>query len=119
MKSARIAYIMSRFPGLSETFILREMCELELQGWHISLYPLLFKREPMVHSEAEPWMERAHNPFWLSIGLANLRWFFTEPMKYMTVLLNTLHGNRSSLKFFVRALYVFPKSVWMSHQMRV
>ena len=35
---AQLAYLMSRFPHLPETFILREMNELERQGWPVALY---------------------------------------------------------------------------------
>ena len=38
---AKIAYILSRFPKISETFILREVNTLENKGWEICLYPLI------------------------------------------------------------------------------
>ena len=37
----KVAYMMSRFPHLPETFILREMSEMERQGWELALYPLI------------------------------------------------------------------------------
>jgi hypothetical protein len=47
----KIAYLMSRFPHLPETFILREMGELERQGWQVGLYPLIRQTQPIVHSK--------------------------------------------------------------------
>ena len=36
----KVAYIMSRFPKLTETFVLFEMVAVERQGVQIELYPL-------------------------------------------------------------------------------
>ena len=44
-----IAYIMSRFPKLSETFILRELLELERQGQPVVIFPLLRSKETVHH----------------------------------------------------------------------
>ena len=46
---------MSRFPAVTETFILRELCELERQGLDVTLVPLLRDEVPTLHREAEPW----------------------------------------------------------------
>ena len=54
----RIAYIMSRFPLLSETFIVREMDEIEKQGGEILLFPLICQDQGISHYEAEQWLER-------------------------------------------------------------
>ena len=55
----RVAYIMSRFPKLTETFILFEMSAVERQGLDIWLFPLLHEREATMHPEAAPYVARA------------------------------------------------------------
>ena len=57
-EAGKIAYVMSRFPHLPETFILREMTELEQLGWGIELYPLIIQKQTVVHEEARPWLSR-------------------------------------------------------------
>ena len=52
---SKIAYIMSRFPHLPETFILREMDAIEQLGWDISLYPLIGQHQEVIHDEAKSW----------------------------------------------------------------
>ena len=47
--SNKIAYIVSRFPHLPETFILREMIHVEKLGWQVELYPLIIQRQTVVH----------------------------------------------------------------------
>ena len=42
----KVAYLMSRFPKLTETFILYEMLAVEQQGVQIALYPLMRDARP-------------------------------------------------------------------------
>ena len=50
-----VAVLLSRFPLVTETFILREVVEMERQGQPVRLVPLLREVTPTVHREAEPW----------------------------------------------------------------
>lgn len=117
MNKHRIAYIMSRFPGLSETFILREMCEMERLGWTLDLYPLIYQDEIVVHDEAKDWMKRAWRPSFFEVASANVKLIFTRPLLYFSILFQVLIGNIASPKFLSRAVVVFPKAVWMARQM--
>lgn len=116
----RIAYIMSRFPHLPETFILREMMELERQGLEIALYPLILQPQAVIHPEAASWLQRAHPQPWLSgaVIAANLRRFFSSPGLYLSSLAQTFTANLPSPKFLLRALALFPKIVRMAAQMQ-
>lgn len=116
-KFHKVAYIMSRFPGLSETFILREMCELERIGWHLSLYPLIFKEETVIHEEAKSWMGRAENPLFYEILKENIKLMFSRPWLYFSIMFRVIINNLKSPKFLSRAIIVFPKAVWMSKKM--
>ncbi len=83
----KVAYIMSRFPHLPETFILREMMALEQLGWRVELYPLILQHQELVHPEARPWLERAHSVPWLSLGLAaaNIHQAIMHPRRYFSL----------------------------------
>ncbi len=48
----RLAYLVKRFPRLSETFVLNELLELRRQGVDLRLYALMDPREPVVHPQA-------------------------------------------------------------------
>lgn len=73
----KIAYIMSRFPHLPETFILREMSEMERQGWDIALYPLIKQEQAIIHPEAARWIPKArYLPFFFAGDLGGKRPFF-------------------------------------------
>lgn len=52
----KIAYIVSLFPKLSETFILREMEALRRRGHEILVVSLKRQREPVRHAEADAFL---------------------------------------------------------------
>lgn len=54
-----VGYVMSRFPKISETFILREMTQLEADGLHLEVLPLIPNRDAhVVHDEAAAFRAR-------------------------------------------------------------
>src|SRR5436853_1956916 len=116
---ARVAYIMSRFPKLTETFILYEVLALEQQGVAVDLYPLLREPVTVMHAEAAPLVERAHyQPFmaWRILH-AQLHFLRRKPRAYFGALLALLRGTRGSLNYFVGGLGIFPKSVDFAYLM--
>ena len=112
----KIVYIMSRFPHLPETFILREMIAIEKLGWQIALYPLIFQRQPVIHREAQSWVKRVNRVPWFSwqILAANLSCAIRRPRLYFSLGWQTVWENRNSLKFLLRAVVLFPRVVWMA-----
>jgi hypothetical protein len=55
-----VAYIMSRFPKLTETFILYEIIALQEQGVDVALYPLWREQTSVMHLEARPLVAQAN-----------------------------------------------------------
>lgn len=117
---SRIAYIVSRFPHLPETFILREMIYLEKLGWDVELYPLILQRQEMIHEEARPWLQRAHSVPWLSPALlmSNMGRLIRHPWQYVSLLGRVIRENLSSPKFLTRALLLFPRAMWMADEFK-
>ncbi len=116
----RIAYMMSRFPKITETFILYEILELERRGVAVEIFPLLREREHTVHPEAKRLLPRVRFQPFLSgrILAANLRALVRKPRRYIGVLCEVLWGTRRSLNFLAGAVGVFPKSVLMAEDMQ-
>lgn len=114
-----IAYIMSRFPHLPETFILREMSELERLGRPVALYPLIQQRQSIVHAEARAWLPRARYTPHLSpaVALANARAMVGRPGACLRAWGLALRENLSHPGFLVRTLLVLPKATAMARQM--
>ncbi|NOH02968.1 MAG: glycosyltransferase family 4 protein [Chloroflexi bacterium] len=116
----KIAYVMSRFPLLSETFILREMIEMDKLGHDIRLYPLICQNQPVVHEEAEKWSARANCIPFLSIGVLaeNVKSFLQNPARYLSILFEVFKGNLSSFDFLTKGLYLFPKAVYTAKRLK-
>jgi colanic acid/amylovoran biosynthesis glycosyltransferase len=109
----KIAYIMSRFPKITETFILYEMLALEETGIRVELFPLLRQHANITHAEAESFIERAHYLPFISIPIlrSQLHFLRTKPIKYFQTLWRVIQSNWGSFRFFFGALAIFPKSV--------
>lgn len=114
-----IAYVMSRFPKLTETFILYELLAVEAQGQPVELYPLLRHREPVSHPEALPLIERAHYEPFLSRAIlaSQVRALRRRPRAYLGALAALLRGTLGSANYFFGGLAIFPKVVHMALQM--
>ncbi len=109
----KIAYVMSRFPHLPETFILREMNELERQGWQIALYPLVRQEQAVIHEEAKPWLNRVRYEPFVSrrILTGNGQALLRQPATYLPLWAKMTHENRTNPNLLLRALALFPKAV--------
>lgn len=118
--SPTVGYVMSRFPKLTETFILTEMLAVEAAGARIELFPLLREREATVHPEALPFVERAHYLPFLSpaILVSHAALFWASPRRYLGTLAAVLRGTWGSANFFLGALGIWPKTVHAARLMR-
>jgi glycosyltransferase involved in cell wall biosynthesis len=102
---------MSRFPKLSETFILTEILALERRGVRVEVYPLLRARGAIVHPEAAPVAVRAHYLPFVSPAVlgSQLHWLRRRPRAYLGALRDVATGTFGSLNFFVGAVATFAK----------
>jgi colanic acid/amylovoran biosynthesis glycosyltransferase len=114
-----IAVLLSRFPLITETFILREIIEMERQGQPVLLVPLLRQRTAVVHREAEAWIGRAvYTPFIsMPILLANVRMLLDRPRRYLLALWRVAVGTIASPNFLIRSLALFPKAVFLAERL--
>lgn len=110
---------MSRFPKLTETFVLDEILELERRGVVVEVFPLWREPARVVHPEARPVVARAHFTPTLDGAILrdNLYYLRREPLLYLKALAALLRGNRKSLRFLVAALAIFPKACHFARRM--
>lgn len=115
----RVAYIVSRFPVITETFILYEMLELERRGIAVEVFSLLRQREEVMHREARDLVRRTHYGHLLSMSLlkANLRWLIRRPGAYLGAWLQAIKGNWGSWGFLARAVFVVMQAAWFAEVM--
>jgi len=115
-----VAYVMSRFPKLTETFVLYEIAALEAKGVPVEVYPLLREHQARLHPEAQAWLNRAHFHPFLSkrILKAQLHFLREDAGLYLGLLADVLRRTWGSRNFFLGALGVFPKSVLFAYEMQ-
>lgn len=116
---APVAYVMSRFPKLTETFILFELLAVERMGQRVELYPLLRQREPVSHPEATALIPRAHYaPFLSRAILGSQVWALRHrPRAYLGALAALVRGTLGSANYLLGGLAIFPKVVHMARSM--
>jgi colanic acid/amylovoran biosynthesis glycosyltransferase len=114
-----VAVGLSRFPTVTETFILREITEMERQGQPVRLVPLIKENPPVVHDAAKEWTQRALYTPWLSLPilLANLSTFARHPLRYLGLLLRLKLGTLRSPQTLIGTLGIFPKAVYLAQQL--
>lgn len=114
-----VAVVLSRFPTVTETFILREFVEMELQGQPVRLVPMIKETPPVIHDAAKPWTGRALYTKFLSLGIliANLTALFRNPFKYLGLLARLIAGTIAKPKVLAATLALFPKSVYLAKQL--
>jgi colanic acid/amylovoran biosynthesis glycosyltransferase len=115
----KVAYVMSRFPKISETFVITEVLAVERLGIRVELFPLLRERQEVVHPEAVPLVERAHYIPFLSLRVlaSQLHWLRRAPRRYLGTVFAVGRGTWGSANFFVGGLGIFPKVAHAARQM--
>ena len=112
-----VAVLLSRFPLVTETFILREIEELERQGQPVRLVPLLRERPAVVHPEATPWMARAlYTPWVPAAGAAALRRAARRP-EARRAIGEVLRGMAPSPAFLARTVALLPKALHLAERL--
>ena len=116
----RVAYVLSRFPTIVETFILREIIELDSLGLQVLIFPIILEKYEVQHQESGKFMPHVRYIPFLSptVILGNIKIFLKNPSQYMRILLTLVRENMSGPKFLSRALAIFPKAVIASETMR-
>ena len=114
-----IAVILSRYPLITEVFIMREVQELQAQGQPVRLVPLMVERAKLMHPEAKTLARDAlFTPFLsLAIIAANLRMLRRDPRRYGKTLHQILWGTAGSPGVALKSLALWPKAVYLAERL--
>jgi glycosyltransferase involved in cell wall biosynthesis len=107
-----VAYLLKRFPRLSETFILHEILGLERAGVRLAIYSIMDPEEKVVHADVArlstkvEYFPRGVTGF-LRIAVAHFSLLLSLPARYLSTLLDALLRRRlTALKHFMRAGWI-------------
>jgi colanic acid/amylovoran biosynthesis glycosyltransferase len=110
-RGPEVAYIVSRFPKISETFVLYELLAVQEQGVPVRFHPLLRERTRVMHPEAEELLPRVRfQPFVSPAIVASVLWFLRHrPRALLGATTDVLSGTWGSPNFLVGAIGILPK----------
>lgn len=118
MFTRKIAYIISRFPALTETFILREIEELKRRGIGVEIFSLYnVKLNKTMHCGA---LELAKStwylPFFLSLRVWKSGFFYfkTQPICTFEILRKIIQEHLANPILLLKSLVVFPKALMIA-----
>jgi len=113
-----IAYITSRYPYVSHTFILREILALRALGLDICTFSVRRPDESEVLTDLEK-RERAQTSYILPTGplkllAAHTRWFFQHPLRYLSALIVAFHVRPPGVRGLLWALFYFAEAALLA-----
>lgn len=116
----KIAYYLSRFPRLSETFILREILMLREMGYDVQVFSLLPPLQTNVmHTQVQPVLPFTHySPlFSWNVLTALFHIFFRKPGRFLIALKRLVWQTIPEPSTCLLALILFPKMVYFARQL--
>ncbi len=116
----KVAYFVSRFPKITETFVLYEALALLKLGVDVEIFPLVEHREDAAHPEAEEMESRVTR---VSVGVREC-WLvartalFVSPIKFLRALRSLFRCSGGSPAHIIRALALLVKIVAISDEIK-
>ena len=108
--NAKIIYILSQFPEIHETFILREIVALRERGIKVKILSLKPCRDKLIHPQAQEFIK--DTVYGRLSVLSIVYWVLRRPVKTIDTLLYVVKTYRKSPKDLVKALYVLFESLY-------
>jgi glycosyltransferase involved in cell wall biosynthesis len=119
-QAIRLAYILAKFPKITEAFILNEIMELRKRGISVDIFPLFKTTEKVVHPEVKKLTSCIHYSPYLSGAIihANFHFLFSSPIKYIQSFFEIAIHTFGSWNFFFVAIACFPKTVGFAYKIQ-
>jgi glycosyltransferase involved in cell wall biosynthesis len=116
----KVAYILHRFPVLSETFVMRELYWIRSQGIEIAIFSLLPGDTRIVHDQATELLALTQFSPYLSWSVVRANWHFLRrsPMRYGRAFAHAISQCIREPLVLARVLLLFPKSVYFARQLQ-
>ncbi|NOY78568.1 MAG: glycosyltransferase family 4 protein [Calditrichaeota bacterium] len=118
---AKVTYVLSQFPETHETFILREILEMERQGVSVEIISLKKCRDKVIQTAALRLKERTHYvtaSVWLSAILLTGKYFLKHPVKFMRIFRTLVRDNKKHPGYLIKTLGLLPIGVYAGQKSR-
>lgn len=120
MTEYSVAYVLLRFPCVTETFIAEEIRNVQEQGIKIHLYSLLVRRDKLIQPVSQnllPLVQYVPGLCNLSLLLSQAYYIIKAPTRYFSLLKVILKQPTPRNSFLLRRLVIFFKGVWLARKL--
>jgi glycosyltransferase involved in cell wall biosynthesis len=105
----KIAYIVSRFPAASETFVVRELNALVADHEvEVTLMSLFASNDGFLHEEAKPLLAGLRRPRPAEAAIASGYWLVRRPLRLLGLVARVLAGTWRHPRTLARSLATLP-----------
>lgn len=115
-----VAYVLQRFPRISETFILRELQRVREHKVNLTIYPLLPTHGTPAHQSYHDLLQHVNYVFIICAEVLKAQTHFLRksPRNYLRALRMVFRQTWREPKLLVISLALFPKSVCYARAMQ-
>lgn len=123
MSVLEVAYILLRFPVLTETFVADEIWELQQTGVRVRIFSLLKSAAGPVHPISQQLtreVQYAPEPYSWRLWWAQAYFFFRSPILYFTLFSDLIRQpcSQSFRYYFPRRVLIFLKAVALAYALK-
>lgn len=122
MSEIKIAYILSRFPAFTETFIIREVREIRRRGIGVEVFSLKYAKDREAsHADTKELYRSTHYiPYFFSGEVWGAVYFFlrTQPGLTFKTLFSLIRYSFRSPMALLKSIAIFPKSLAIAKKLR-
>ena len=120
MNRIDVAYVLHRFPSLTETFVAGEIQNVQSLGVKVHLFSLLSPKTKLVHpvsADLMPHVRYAPEIYAPSLWWAQLHFLCRRPSLYFHSLWSLISVPAPEFNFVLKRLVMFLKGVWVAKQL--
>jgi len=121
MSDLKVAYILFRFPSLTETFIAEEIQKIQGSGVKVRVYSLLPSKEDLVHPVSLSILPLTRNVpgiFNPAVWFAQVHYLWKNPGLYFHLLWTLLRQPAKHFSTYLQRMAIFFKSVWLAKDLQ-
>lgn len=118
MTAGRLAYVVSRFPLLTETFIVHEVIALRSIGWPVDMFAMRHEPQTVVHAEARQLESGVHFPRGRLVLTRAIAEFKQHPELWARLVRMIVPGAARSPAVLGKSMLVLPLAAAWAEQMR-
>ena len=108
-RAPRVAYVVSRFPAASETFVVRELNAVaEAAPIEITLMSLFPPSDGFVHEDARRWLDGLLRPAPVAAAAATAWWLVRRPLRLLGAACRVIAGAWRNPRVLGRSLLTLP-----------